>query len=49
MEEGLAEVPALMIEARKTMRDLEKLLQELQDDPSQLIYRQADNSVEIEP
>ena len=49
MEEGLAEVPALMIEARKTMRDLEKLVQELQDDPSQLIYRQADNSVEIEP
>ena len=49
MEEGLAEVPALMIEARKTMRDLEKLVQELQHDPSQLIYRQADNSVEIEP
>jgi phospholipid/cholesterol/gamma-HCH transport system substrate-binding protein len=49
MEEGLAEVPALMIEARKTMRDLEKLVQELQDDPSQLIYRQADNSVKIEP
>ena len=49
IEEGLGEVPALMIETRKALRDLQKLVQELQDDPSQLIYRQADNSVEIEP
>lgn len=49
MEEGLAEAPALMNETRQALRDLEKLVQELQDDPSQLIYRQADNSVEIEP
>ena len=49
MEEGLAEAPALMSANPQGLRDLEKLLQELQDDPSQLIYRQADNSVEIEP
>jgi phospholipid/cholesterol/gamma-HCH transport system substrate-binding protein len=49
MEEGLAEAPALMIEAQTALRDLEKLVQELKDDPSQLIYRQAENSVEIEP
>jgi phospholipid/cholesterol/gamma-HCH transport system substrate-binding protein len=49
MQDGLAEAPALMIEARMALRDLEKLVQELQDDPSQLIYRQAENSVEIEP
>jgi phospholipid/cholesterol/gamma-HCH transport system substrate-binding protein len=49
LEEGLAEVPALMSEARKALRDMEKLVQELQHDSSQLIYRQADNSVEIEP
>lgn len=49
LEDGLAEAPALMIETRLALRDLEKLVQELQDDPSQLIYRQADNSVEIEP
>ncbi len=49
LEEGLAEVPALMSEARKALRDMEKLIQELQHDSSQLIYRQADNSVEIEP
>lgn len=49
MEEGLGEAPALMAETRKALRDLEKLVQELQDDPSQLIYRQADNSLKIEP
>jgi len=49
MEEGLAQAPALMSETRAALRDLEKLVMELQDDPSQLIYRQADTSVEIEP
>ena len=49
LEEGLAEVPALMNEAREALRDMEKLIQELKHDSSQLIYRQADNSVEIEP
>ena len=49
LEEGLAEVPALMSEAQEALRDMEKLIQELKYDSSQLIYRQADNSVEIEP
>jgi len=49
MEDGLGEAPALMKETRNALRDLEKLVMELQDDPSQLIYRQADNSVEIRP
>jgi phospholipid/cholesterol/gamma-HCH transport system substrate-binding protein len=49
MEEGLGSIPDLMNEAQDALRDLEKLVQELQDDPSQLIYRQADNSVEIDP
>lgn len=49
LEEGLAEVPALMSEAQEALRDMEKLIQELKHDSSQLIYRQADNSVEIEP
>jgi len=49
MEEGLAQAPALMSETRAALRDLEKLVMELQDDPSQLIYRPADTSVEIEP
>jgi len=49
LEEGLGSVPDLMSEAQAALRDLEKLVSELQDDPSQLIYRQADNSVEIDP
>lgn len=49
MEQGLAQAPALMTETREALRDLEKLVMELQDDPSQLIYRPADNSVEIQP
>jgi hypothetical protein len=49
MEEGLGEAPALMAETRAALRDLEKLVQEMQHDPSQLIYRQAENSVNIEP
>jgi len=49
MEQGLAEAPALMNEMRQALRDLEKFLGELRDDPSQLIHRPAMNSVEIEP
>jgi len=49
LEEGLGSIPDLMGEAQDALRDLEKLVKELQDDPSQLIYRQADNSVEIDP
>jgi hypothetical protein len=49
MEEGLGEAPGLIREANAALRDLEKLVMELKDDPSQLIYRPADASVEIEP
>jgi phospholipid/cholesterol/gamma-HCH transport system substrate-binding protein len=49
MQDGLGEAPALMIETRQALRDLEKLVGELQDDPSQLLYRPAANSIEIEP
>ncbi len=49
MEDGLAEAPALMAQTRDVLRDLEKILQDLQDSPSQLIYRHDEHSVEIEP
>lgn len=49
VEDGLAEAPALMEQTRKVLRDLEKMLQDLQDGPSQLIYRHDENAVEIEP
>jgi phospholipid/cholesterol/gamma-HCH transport system substrate-binding protein len=46
--EGLAEAPALMEDARQMMRELEKLLRELQDDPSQLLYKADSNALEVE-
>jgi phospholipid/cholesterol/gamma-HCH transport system substrate-binding protein len=49
LEEGLGQAPALMQETRQTLRDLEKLAEELRDDPSQLIHRPPADSLEIEP
>jgi phospholipid/cholesterol/gamma-HCH transport system substrate-binding protein len=49
LREGLGDAPALLRETRATLRDLEKLLNELQDDPSLLIYRPPDDALEIEP
>jgi len=49
MQEGLGEVPALLKESRDTLRDLEKLVAELQDDPSQLLHRPPSDALEIDP
>jgi hypothetical protein len=49
MQEGLGEVPALLNESRNTLRDLEKLVAELKDDPSQLIHRPPNDALEIDP
>jgi len=49
VQDGLGEAPALIESARQTMRDLEKLLASLQEDPSQLIHRPKHESLEIEP
>jgi len=47
--DGLGEVPELMGQTRATLRELEKLVAELQDDPSQLIHRPSTDSLEIDP
>jgi len=49
VQDGLGEAPALIASARQTMRDLDKLLTSLQEDPSQLIHRPQHESLEIEP
>jgi phospholipid/cholesterol/gamma-HCH transport system substrate-binding protein len=49
VQDGLGEAPALIDSASQTMRDLEKLLATLQEDPSQLIHRPQQDSLEIEP
>ena len=49
VDDGLGEAPALIKGARQALRELEKLVAELQDDPSQLIYRPREDTLEIEP
>jgi phospholipid/cholesterol/gamma-HCH transport system substrate-binding protein len=49
LEAGLGEVPALLGETRQALRDLERLLAELQDDPSRLIHRPQNDALEIDP
>lgn len=48
MEDGLGQVPALISEARNTLRELEKLVKALREDPSRLIYKPAEDAVEVE-
>jgi phospholipid/cholesterol/gamma-HCH transport system substrate-binding protein len=49
VEEGLGEAPELISSARQALRQLEKLLQEMQDSPSQLIHRVPEDALEIDP
>lgn len=49
MQDGLGEAPALLRESRETLRDLEKLVTELKDDPSQLIHRPPNDVLEMDP
>ena len=49
VEEGLGEVPALLNNASQTLRELKKLIQELADNPSQLIHRPREDELEIDP
>ena len=49
LEEGLAEAPALMQQARAALRELDKLVAELRHDPSQLVHRRPEDTLEVEP
>jgi phospholipid/cholesterol/gamma-HCH transport system substrate-binding protein len=49
IEEGLGEVPALLNNASQALRELEKLVQELADNPSQLVHRPREDELEIDP
>lgn len=48
MQDGLGQFPALMEDARATLREINKLVKELRDDPSVLIYQPRENAVEVE-
>ena len=48
MKDGLGQFPALVNDARATLRELEKLVKDLREDPSQLIRQPKENAVELE-
>jgi phospholipid/cholesterol/gamma-HCH transport system substrate-binding protein len=48
MEDGLGQVPALVTDARATLREIEKLVRDLRKDPSSLIYKPNEATVDVE-
>jgi len=48
MSEGLGEVPVLVKEAQITLREVRKLVKELREDPSALIYKPNEQSKDVE-
>lgn len=46
LDRGLGQLPELLAETRRTVRDLEKLLGSLEDDPSQVIFQPRQQPVE---
>lgn len=49
IDQGLGQVPDLIFDLRSTLRDLQKLLKQLSEDPSQLILRTPEDALEVEP
>ena len=49
IDSGLGQTPDLIFEMRGTLREMQKLLHQLQEDPSQLIHRPPDNALEVNP
>jgi phospholipid/cholesterol/gamma-HCH transport system substrate-binding protein len=48
MEDGLGQVPALVTDTRATLREIEKLIKDLREDPSVLIYKPNEDVVDVE-
>ncbi len=48
MEDGLGQVPALVADARATLREVEKLIKDLREDPSMLIYKPNEDDIDVE-
>jgi ABC-type transporter Mla subunit MlaD len=48
MGDGLGQVPALLEDARATLREVEKLISDLREDPSVLIYKPNESDVDVE-
>jgi phospholipid/cholesterol/gamma-HCH transport system substrate-binding protein len=48
LEGGLGQVPELVTDARAALREIEKLMNELRENPSRLMYEPNENPVEVE-
>jgi phospholipid/cholesterol/gamma-HCH transport system substrate-binding protein len=48
MGDGLGEVPALISDARETLREINKLVMDLRENPSKLIYKPNEDAVDVE-
>jgi phospholipid/cholesterol/gamma-HCH transport system substrate-binding protein len=48
MEDGLGQVPALVADARSTLREVEKLVKDLREDPSALVYKPNEDDIDVE-
>lgn len=49
IDNGLGQAPEMIFELRGSLRELQKLLRQLQDDPSQLIHRPPNDALEVNP
>lgn len=49
IENGVGQTPELIYDLRASLRELQKLLRQLQDDPSQLILRPPNDALEVKP
>jgi phospholipid/cholesterol/gamma-HCH transport system substrate-binding protein len=45
---GLGQVPALVSDARATLREIDKLVKDLRENPSTLVYKPVEKAVEVE-
>ena len=48
LEDGLGQVPALITDARTALREIEKLMNELRENPSRLMYKPNEDPVKVE-
>lgn len=48
MADGLGQVPALITDMRSTMREIEKMVKDLREDPSVLIYKPREETIDVE-
>lgn len=49
IDNGLGQAPEMIYDLRSSLRELQKLLRKLQEDPSQLIHRPPNDALEVNP